>query len=109
MTDARPIIDPPCRHAAAVTEPPTPHTIQGCEECLKTGGRWVHLRICAECGHVGCCDSSPSRHASAHHRETGHAIVVSFEPGERWGWCYADEVDFELSYEPYRRAHAAVR
>ncbi len=63
----------------------------GCEECLKTGSRWVHLRMCRTCGHVGCCDSSPNRHATAHFRETGHPIVRSVEPGESWSWCYADE------------------
>ena len=64
----------------------------GCEECLKIGSRWVHLRMCRTCGHVGCCDSSPNRHATAHFHETGHPIVRSIEPGESWSWCYADEV-----------------
>jgi hypothetical protein len=68
----------------------------GCVECLAEGGRWVHLRRCATCGHVGCCDSSPSRHGSAHARETGHPIAQSFEPGEDWLWCYVDEVGFEI-------------
>ena len=65
----------------------------GCEECLRSGDAWVHLRICMTCGHMGCCDSSPNRHASAHHRHTGHPIMRSMEPGEEWGWCYADEVE----------------
>ena len=80
-----------CMHLDQVraVEPRTP---QGCEECLKTGDRWVHLRLCLTCGHVGCCDSSPNRHASAHHRTVGHPIVRSFEPGEDWSWCYEDEV-----------------
>jgi hypothetical protein len=69
-----------------------PHTREGCEDCLATGGRWVHLRLCLECGHVGCCDSSPNRHASKHAHDTGHPIVQSFEPGEDWRWCYVDEV-----------------
>ena len=64
----------------------------GCEDCLRTGGWWVHLRLCLSCGHVGCCDSSPSRHATAHAQETTHPIVRSFEPGEGWRWCYVDEV-----------------
>jgi uncharacterized UBP type Zn finger protein len=68
----------------------------GCVECLRTGGRWVHLRRCLECGHVGCCDSSPNRHATAHFHEVGHPLVQSFEPGEDWVWCYADDVGFEL-------------
>jgi K+:H+ antiporter len=64
----------------------------GCEDCLRTGDTWVHLRICMTCGHMGCCDSSKNRHATAHHRRTGHPIVRSMEPGEDWGWCYADEL-----------------
>lgn len=66
-----------------------------CEECVKTGDRWVHLRQCQECGKVHCCDSSPNKHATAHHRSTGHAVVISAEPGERWAWCYEDEVFME--------------
>ena len=64
----------------------------GCEDCLKTGSRWVHLRMCLICGHVGCCDSSPNKHATAHFRATDHPIVASAEPGEDWRWCYVDEV-----------------
>ena len=64
----------------------------GCEDCLKIGGRWVHLRLCLICGHVGCCDSSPNRHATAHHHATKHPIMRSMEPGEEWGWCFVDEV-----------------
>jgi uncharacterized UBP type Zn finger protein len=64
----------------------------GCEDCLRVGGRWVHLRLCLTCGHVGCCDSSPNRHATAHVAGTGHQIVRSFEPGESWLWCYADQL-----------------
>lgn len=63
---------------------------QGCEECLQTGDKWVHLRICMTCGHVGCCDSSKNKHATKHYQETGHAIVKSFEKGEDWTWCYID-------------------
>ncbi|MEM1054991.1 MAG: cation:proton antiporter [Bacteroidota bacterium] len=65
---------------------------QGCEECLKTGDTWVHLRVCMTCGHVGCCDSSKNKHATKHYEETGHPIMRSIEPGESWGWCYVDEV-----------------
>jgi uncharacterized UBP type Zn finger protein len=64
---------------------------EGCEECLKIGSGWVHLRMCRTCGHVGCCDSSPNRHATAHFRESRHPIVRSLEPGESWSWCYLDE------------------
>ena len=65
---------------------------RGCEDCLRTGDRWVHLRICMTCGHVGCCDSSPNKHATAHHRADGHPIIKSLEPGEDWGWCYPDQL-----------------
>jgi hypothetical protein len=64
----------------------------GCEDCLAIGDSWVHLRLCRACGHVGCCDSSKNRHASAHFRASGHPIVTSFEPGEDWGWCYVDQL-----------------
>ncbi len=81
-----------CSHGAAVrvVRPGS----AGCEECLEIGQRWVHLRICMTCGHVGCCDSSIGKHATAHHDDTGHPIVRSVESGERWGWCYLDEVMF---------------
>jgi hypothetical protein len=72
----------------------------GCVECLQIGGIWVHLRRCASCGHVGCCDSSPNRHATAHAHDTDHPLVQSYEPGEDWYWCYTDEVAFELD-EPH--------
>jgi hypothetical protein len=64
---------------------------RGCEECLALGMRWVHLRVCLTCGHVGCCDSSPGKHARAHAGTMGHPIVASLEPGENWRWCYAHE------------------
>jgi hypothetical protein len=64
---------------------------QGCEDCLKIGDTWVHLRICKICGHVGCCNESKNKHATRHFLETGHPIVQSFEPGENWMWCYVDE------------------
>ena len=71
----------------------------GCHECLQTGGRWVHLRMCQECGHIGCCDNSQGKHATAHFEQTGHPIIRSAEPGEDWSWCYVDEVAFRLSPE----------
>ena len=80
-----------CRHAEqlADVEPRT----RGCEECLAMGSRWVHLRLCRSCGPVGCCDSSPNRHATKHFRTTGHPVIRSFEPGEDWSWCYVDETE----------------
>lgn len=77
----------------------------GCVECLATGGRWVHLRVCQSCGHVGCCDNSPGRHATGHARETRHPIVRSFEPREDWFWCYPDELLFELEDMPPGPSH----
>ncbi len=83
-----------CTHLdqITITEPPEP--VAGCEECLKIGGRWVHLRMCESCGKVGCCDDSPNRHASAHFAETRHPVIRSLEPGEQWSWCFLDEVAF---------------
>jgi uncharacterized UBP type Zn finger protein len=72
-----------------VTELPPPPLV--CEECAKTGSPWLHLRMCLECGKIGCCDNSPGRHATAHFQETGHPLIRSAEPGELWAWCYADE------------------
>jgi uncharacterized UBP type Zn finger protein len=68
----------------------------GCVECLRDGTRWVHLRRCMECGHIGCCDNSPMKHATAHFHETEHPIVQSFEPREDWLWCYIDDFGFEI-------------
>jgi hypothetical protein len=73
-----------------------PDSVEGCEDCLKTGDRWVHLRVCRICGHVGCCDSSPNRHASAHARTSAHPVISSVEPGEDWSYCYVDDVAFVL-------------
>lgn len=69
---------------------------QGCHECLQQGGRWVHLRMCQSCGHIGCCDNSPGRHATGHYRETEHPLIQSFEPGEEWFWCYPENIAFEI-------------
>lgn len=69
----------------------TPSTPNGCTDCLAIGSSWVHLRECLSCGRVGCCDSSPHRHATAHYAGTRHPIIRSFEPGENWRWCYVDE------------------
>jgi hypothetical protein len=80
-----------CTHLDTVDADAKPSS-EGCEDCLRIGGRWLHLRMCRECGHVGCCDSSPNKHATAHFHAVGHPLVSSFEPGEDWWWCYADEI-----------------
>ena len=67
----------------------------GCEDCLRDGGRWLHLRMCLTCGRAGCCDSSPNQHATKHYHSTGHPLIRSLEPGEEWMWCYVDELFFE--------------
>ena len=84
-----PINNPTDPHLADVRE--VAPSADGCEDCLRTGALWVHLRLCLTCGHVGCCDSSPNRHARKHFHASGHPIVQSFEPGEYWRWCYVDE------------------
>jgi uncharacterized UBP type Zn finger protein len=81
-----------CTHVADVQVLELPAEVDGCEECLATGGKWLHLRICLTCGHVGCCDDSPNRHATAHFHSTTHPIIRSLEPGERWSWCYVDNI-----------------
>jgi uncharacterized UBP type Zn finger protein len=92
-----------CPHEIDVE--PVPPLTRGCEECLKTGMRWVHLRWCLTCGHVGCCDSSPGRHATRHFHQTSHPVMASWEPGERWAWCYVDEAETEVpaAATPYLR------
>lgn len=82
-----------CEHVSEIA-PVTP-SADGCEDCLKIGGRWVHLRLCMSCGHVGCCDNSPNRHATKHYRASNHPIIKSFEPGEDWGFCYPDDRFYE--------------
>src|ERR1700689_5141834 len=81
-----------CTHLESVTVDELPTEVAGCEDCLRTGGEWLHLRICLSCGHVGCCDDSPNRHATAHGRGSGHPLIRSLEPGEEWSWCFVDEV-----------------
>jgi len=83
-----------CHHTKGLT--PKPPSADGCEECLRMGSTWVHLRLCLSCGHVGCCDDSPNRHATKHFRQTQHPVMASFEPGERWAWCFVDEVDLPV-------------
>ena len=79
-----------CAHIAAIAEPRSPRAAE-CEECVKLGARWVHLRTCQSCGVTLCCDSSPNRHASKHARKQQHPVVASAEPGERWLYCFMDE------------------
>jgi len=93
-----------CTHLSTIAA--VPASGNGCVECLQTGGRWVHLRRCTECGHVGCCDSSPGRHATAHFHSTSHPLVQSYEPGEDWYWCYVDDVLFELEGEDPSPSHS---
>ena len=82
-----------CTHLDQIRDvTPSAH---GCEDCLKIGDQWVHLRECLICGHVGCCDSSRNKHATKHFHQTGHPIVRSFEPGENWLWCYVDGIMME--------------
>ncbi len=86
--------DSMCEHLARVAKP-RPHATapssHGCKECLEQGSDWVHLRLCLTCGHVGCCDDSPNRHATKHFHASGHPVIKSFEPGEQWAWCYVDD------------------
>lgn len=81
-----------CAHLKEIRDV-TPRTPDGCEECLTAGTSWVHLRLCLECGHVGCCDQSRGKHATKHFHASKHPIMQSFEPGEDWRWCYVDEME----------------
>jgi uncharacterized UBP type Zn finger protein len=80
----------PCSHLDMIR--PVKPSAQGCEDCLRIGGWWVHLRMCLTCGHVGCCDQSPNRHARAHWTASGHPLITSLEPGEEWSWCFVDDL-----------------
>ena len=83
-----------CSHLDQVRDV-QPRTPEGCEECLKAGTQWVHLRLCLSCGHVGCCDNSIGKHATKHFHRSKHPLIRSFEPGEDWGWCYPEELLIE--------------
>ena len=85
-----------CTHLDTIEITELPEEVAGCAECLESGSPWCHLRICLECGHVGCCDSSPNKHASAHAREAEHPVMRSLEPGEDWSWCFVDEVAMRI-------------
>jgi hypothetical protein len=86
----------PCTHLNTIEITELPPLVEGCEDCLRTGDPWCHLRICLACGYVGCCDSSPGRHATAHGHSSGHAIIRSIQPGENWSWCFVDEIAMEI-------------
>ena len=93
-----------CAHLDTVTD--VTASSNGCEDCLGIGGQWVHLRLCMRCGHVGCCDSSPHRHATAHwHAHNDHPIIRSYEPGEDWWWRYLDELSFDVPGAPPSPSH----
>jgi uncharacterized UBP type Zn finger protein len=85
-----------CTHLDSVRVTELPASVDGCVDCLAAGTKWLHLRICLECGHVGCCDDSPERHATAHAGASSHPIIRSLEPGEEWSWCYPDELAMRL-------------
>lgn len=82
--------DEPCDHFGGLS--PVVPSADGCEDCLRVGSGWVHLRLCLACGHAGCCDSSPNHHASTHAAATQHPVISSLEPGEAWGYCYVDDL-----------------
>ena len=89
-----------CRHLDTILDDVVPSGT-GCVECLATGRHdWVHLRVCQECGHVGCCDNSPGKHATAHFKKISHPLIRSYEPGEDWYYCYPDNLMFELDGAP---------
>lgn len=94
-----------CSHLDTIQDV-TPSS-DGCEDCLREGRHdWVHLRLCMRCGHVGCCDNSPGRHATAHwHAHDDHPVIRSYEPGEDWWWCYADDLAFEVAGAPPSPSH----
>lgn len=94
---------PECTHLDPAATPMP--SSDGCEDCLLVGDRWVHLRLCMSCGDVGCCDSSPNRHATAHYHTTGHPVIRSYEPGEDWWWCYADSVVLDVPGAPPSPSH----
>jgi hypothetical protein len=85
-----------CTHLETIQVTSLPKSVPVCEDCLRIGGWWAHLRLCLGCGHVGCCDSSPNRHATTPAGSSGHPIIRSLEPGEDWCWCYEDEVMFRV-------------
>jgi uncharacterized UBP type Zn finger protein len=95
--------EPNCAHLPGIKA--VVASANGCEDCLRIGGQWVHLRVCLECGHVGCCDQSEHRHATKHFHATKHPLMRSFQPGEDWGWCYVDELFFDPMPGPVPKPH----
>ncbi len=95
--------DTACSHLDQIQD--VSPSARGCEECLKMGDRWVHLRICLICGHVGCCDDSKNKHATKHFHATHHPLIQSFEPAEDWIWCYVDNMAMEPGRRLYRTDH----
>ena len=87
-------MDKRCQHLDQIKDV-KPKTPEGCEECLKMGDSWFHLRLCLSCGHVGCCDQSANKHATKHFHETKHPIIQSLQPGEDWKYCYIDDLLIE--------------
>jgi uncharacterized UBP type Zn finger protein len=89
-----------CEHLNQLDSPgrtPIKPSGKGCAECLKSGSTWVHLRLCMQCGHVGCCDSSPNKHATAHFHQSRHPVIKSFEPDEQWAYCYPHDATVEFA------------
>jgi uncharacterized UBP type Zn finger protein len=84
--------EPGCTHLDTITVTELPASVDGCEDCLREGTLWMHLRICLECGHVGCCDDSPMQHATRHAESDSHPLIRSLQPGEEWSWCFVDEL-----------------
>ena len=91
-------MDASCAHLDQIADV-TPSS-EGCEDCLRSGGSWVHLRMCMVCGHIGCCDQSPNRHATADFHASQHPLIQSYEPGEDWWYCYPDDLMFGLDGAP---------
>ena len=91
-------MSPACAHLDQVAD--VSPSSEGCEDCLRIGGQWLHLRMCMSCGHVGCCDQSPHRHATAHFASEHHPIIQSYEPGEDWWYCYVDDLAFAIESAP---------
>ncbi len=97
-----------CSHVGDIRE--VEPSAQGCEECLAIGSEWVHLRLCRICGHVGCCDDSPNRHARGHFHATEHPIIEGYDPPEGWGWCYVDRAPGRIARpDPAMGADSAFR